>query len=531
MDIVIKNARIIDGTGNPWFKGELGITGEKIAEIDRSISTRGERVIDAKGLIVAPGFIDVHTHSDATSLMERSALNYISQGVTTSVIGNCGLSAAPLNKRTVKDLLTLVAPDFKGDPTEMWTSFGGYLDFLTFVGSAINVVPLVGHNTIRIAVMGIEERDPSEEELGEMRRLTEQSMREGAFGLSAGLIYVPGIFTKTEELIELCKVVSKYEGIFTIHIRGEGDTGVQAIKEAIEIARTAQVPLEISHFKVEGKRNWGKAQERLRLIEDARSEGVDVTADFYPYTFALTFLHSLFPTWIFREGLEAIPEKLKNPTIREQLREYFRLAGDVVGISEVEDWRTVVLSNPSKPRYKGKSVLEIAEEQRRDVIDTVCELVQSEGLSLGILLLWMSEEDVNIIAKHPLTMVGSDGAVVTSPKEMIHPRYYGTFTKVLGYNVREKRLMGLEEAVRKMTSLPAQRFRLKDRGVLREGNYADCVIFDPERVRDCATIEEPNRLSEGIEYVIVNGTVVFEHGKFVGKYPGKILRKMVKENC
>ncbi|MBS7249677.1 MAG: D-aminoacylase [Candidatus Freyarchaeota archaeon] len=525
MDIVVENARIIDGTGNPWFKGELGITGEKIAEMDRSISTRGERVIDAKGLIVAPGFIDVHTHSDATLLMERSALNYISQGVTTSVIGNCGLSAAPLNKRTVKDLLTLVAPDFRGDPTEMWTSFGGYLDFLTFVGSAINVVPLVGHNTIRIAVMGIEERDPSEEELGEMRRLTEHSMREGAFGLSAGLIYVPGIFTKTEELIELCKVVSKYEGIFAIHIRGEGDTGMQAIKEAIEIARKAQVPLEISHFKAEGKRNWGKAQERLRLIEDARSEGVDVTADFYPYTFALTFLHSLLPTWIFREGLEAIPEKLKNSTIREQLREYFRLAGDVVGISEVEDWRTVVLSNPSKPRYKGKSILEIAEEQRRDVIDTVCELVQSEGLSLGILLLWMSEEDVNIIAKHPLTMVGSDGAVVTSPKEMIHPRYYGTFTRVLGYNVREKKLMGLEEAVRKMTSLPAQKFGLKDRGILREGNYADCVIFDPQRVRDCATIEAPNRLSEGIEYVIVNGTVVFEHRKFVGKYPGKILRK------
>jgi N-acyl-D-amino-acid deacylase len=530
VDLVIKNGRIIDGTGNPWFEGEVGIQGEKIIQIDKRITTKAKRVIDAKGLIVAPGFIDAHTHSDAALLMNRSALNYISQGVTTNVIGNCGISAGPLNKETVHDLLALVAPDFKGDPSELWTTFGGYLDFLQMAGVAINVVPLVGHNNIRIAVMGIDERKPSKNELEEMKRLTEQSMSEGAFGLSAGLIYIPGLFTETEELIELCKVVSKYKGIFTIHVRGEGDTGEKAIQEAIEIARKAGVPLEISHLKSEKSRNWRKVHEKLDLIENARKEGIDVTADFYPYTFALTFLHSLFPTWLFREGLESISEKLGDATVREQLKEFFRVAGDVIGISEQEDWRTVILSNPSNPDYKGKSILEIAEEQQKEVIDTVCDLVQSEGISLGVLLLWMCEEDVDEIAKHSLTMVGSDGAVVASMSEMVHPRYYGTFPRVLGYQVREKKLMRLEEAIRKMTSFPAQRFGLLDRGVLREGNYADISIFDPEIVIDRATIAEPNRLSEGIEYVIVNGTLVFEHGRFNEVYPGKVLRKLIKEH-
>ncbi|MHA1208668.1 MAG: N-acyl-D-amino-acid deacylase family protein [Candidatus Freyarchaeota archaeon] len=471
MDIVIKNGRIIDGTGNPWFKGEVGIEGDKIVEISRSVSSEAERIIDAKGKFVAPGFIDAHTHSDAAILMNRSALNYISQGVTTNVIGNCGISAGPLNKET-----------------------------------AINVVPLVGHNTIRIAVMGIEERDPSEDELREMKRLTEQSMREGAFGLSAGLIYIPGIFAKTEELVELCSVVSDYGGIFSIHVRGEGDTGVEAIKEAIEIARKTRVPLEISHLKAEGKRNWGKIRERLELIETARSEGVDVTADFYPYTFGLTFLHSLFPTWLFKDGLDSIPAKLRNPAVREKLRDYLKSAGETIGISKPEDWHSVVLSNPSRQEYKGKSIMEIAENQGKDIIDTICDIIQSEGISVGILLLSMSEEDVDEIARHPLTMVGSDGAVSSSENEMIHPRYYGTFTRVLGRQVREKKLITFEEAIRKMTSFPAQKFGLQDRGILREGMYADCVIFDPEKVMDRATIAEPSNLSEGVEYVIVNGT-------------------------
>jgi len=471
LDIVIKNGRIIDGTGNPWFKGEVGIEGDKIVEISRSVSSEAERIIDAKGKFVAPGFIDAHTHSDAAILMNRSALNYISQGVTTNVIGNCGISAGPLNKET-----------------------------------AINVVPLVGHNTIRIAVMGIEERDPSEDELREMKRLTEQSMREGAFGLSAGLIYIPGIFAKTEELVELCSVVSDYGGIFSIHVRGEGDTGVEAIKEAIEIARKTRVPLEISHLKAEGKRNWGKIRERLELIETARSEGVDVTADFYPYTFGLTFLHSLFPTWLFKDGLDSIPAKLRNPAVREKLRDYLKSAGETIGISKPEDWHSVVLSNPSRQEYKGKSIMEIAENQGKDIIDTICDIIQSEGISVGILLLSMSEEDVDEIARHPLTMVGSDGAVSSSENEMIHPRYYGTFTRVLGRQVREKKLITFEEAIRKMTSFPAQKFGLQDRGILREGMYADCVIFDPEKVMDRATIAEPSNLSEGVEYVIVNGT-------------------------
>jgi len=525
LDIVIKNGRIIDGTGNPWFKGEVGIEGDRIVEISRSVSSKAERIIDAKGKFVAPGFIDAHTHSDAAILMNRSALNYISQGVTTNVIGNCGISAGPLNKETVHDLLALVAPDFKGDPTELWTTLGEYLDFLQMAGPAINVVPLVGHNTIRIAVMGIEERDPSEDELREMKRLTEQSMREGAFGLSAGLIYIPGIFAKTEELVELCSVVSDYGGIFSIHVRGEGDTGVEAIKEAIEIARKTRVPLEISHLKAEGKRNWGKIRERLELIETARSEGVDVTADFYPYTFGLTFLHSLFPTWLFKDGLDSIPAKLRDPAVREKLRDYLKSAGETIGISKPEDWHSVVLSNPSRQEYKGKSIMEIAENQGKDIIDTICDIIQSEGISVGILLLSMSEEDVDEIARHPLTMVGSDGVVSSSENEMIHPRYYGTFTRVLGRQVREKKLITFEEAIRKMTSFPAQKFGLQDRGILREGMYADCVIFDPEKVMDRATIAEPSNLSEGVEYVIVNGTVVFEQGRFTEKYPGRVLRK------
>ena len=525
MDVIIKNCQIVDGTGEQGYKGEIGIINNKIVKIEKEISNSATTTIDAKGHIVAPGFIDAHTHADLAVIIDKSAFNYLSQGVTTVVIGNCGFTAAPINKETVSDLLSLVGLDINVDLTELWTSFGDYLNFLRRSRIAINFIPLVGQGTLRIAVMGLKKRDPTDQELQEMKILMEESMEAGAFGLSAGLEYMPGSSTKTEELMEICKIVSKYNGIFAVHIRNEGDLGMEATKEVIDVARRTKVKLELSHIKMDGKRNWGKTRERLELIESARSEGIDVTGDVHPYTFCMIMLHALFPDWLFSDGLENAHEKLKNPDIQEKLKDYYKHGTSMLAPSDNEDWDNVILATSSNPKYKGKSVFRIAEENQQDIIATLSEIIQSDGVSTYVILTSMFEDDIVEIIKHPLVMIVSDGEVVSPKNDKIHPRFYGTYPRVLGRYVREKKIISLEEAIRKMTSFPAKRFGIQDRGILKEGNVADIVIFDPDKIIDRATMKEPNKLSEGIEYVIVNGKLVFDHGKFKRKYPGQILNR------
>jgi N-acyl-D-amino-acid deacylase len=528
LDIIIRNGRLIDGTGNPWFKGDIGIKEKKISKITtRNIEAidSNTKIIDAKNLIVSPGFIDIHTHSDLAPLTDKSAYNYLTQGVTTNVIGNCGFSPAPINKNTMGDLLSLVDPNLNIDLTSLWRSYGDFLDFFESGRFSLNFIPLVGHGTIRISVMGVEERAPTQKEMEEMKNLTRESMKSGAYGMSAGLEYIPGLCSKREELIELCKIVGKYHGIFTIHIRNEGDLAIDATNEAIEIAKRANVPLELSHVKIDGKRNWGYAHERLDLIEKARLEGLDVTGDVYPYTFCMTGLHALFPQWFISEGIENIHEKLLIPKIQKKLKEHFKNGTSSLAPRTEEDWNLIILTNSNNPQYKGKSILQISKENQKNILETLSKIIKIDGLSSYIILNCMDEQDVEDFAKDPFIMVGSDGMVHRKDDDKGHPRHFGTYPRFLRLFVREKQLMTLEEAIRKMTSFPAQKLGIHDRGILRENNYADVTIFDPKTITDNATMMEPNKLSEGVKFVIINGKLVLENGKFKRKYPGFLLRK------
>ena len=524
MDIIIRNGKIIDGTGNPWFYADIGIENERIVKIRRNLEENSGKEIDAGEMIACPGFIDAHTHSDLAAITDKSAFNYITQGVTTNVIGNCGWTAAPINQKTVKDLLSLVAPDLNVDLTKLWQSFGDFLNFLDGTRFSINLAPLVGHGTLRIAVMGVEKRDPTNQELTEMKKLVEESMQSGSFGISAGLEYLPGMFAKPNELIELCKIVSNYNGIFTIHVRNEGDLGKDAIDEAIHIAKEAKIPLQISHLKLDGKNNWGKAHQRLKQLEKARKNGLDVTTDVYPYTFCMTSLHALFPDWLFENGLDNAVKKLNDKNVKKRLREYYRNGTSMLAPSSLEAWNNVILSNAKNPNYTGKSILEVANENNLDIIDTLRDIITTEGIAILVVLKGMNEKDVLEIAQHPLSMVGSDGEVRDIEDDKIHPRYYGTYPRYLRKLVFDGNILRLEEAIRKMTSFPANKFGIKNRGLLKEGFFADITIFDPNNLKDQATLEKPNKKSEGIEFVIINGKIVLENGEMKRKYPGKVLR-------
>ncbi|MFO7794616.1 MAG: N-acyl-D-amino-acid deacylase family protein [Promethearchaeati archaeon] len=524
MDIIIKNGKIIDGTGNPWFYADIGIENERIVKIKQNLDETSEKEIDARGMIVCPGFIDAHTHSDLVAITNKTAFNYITQGVTTNVIGNCGFTAAPINQNTVSDLISLVAPDLDVDLTKLWQSFEDFLNFFDGTRFTINLAPLVGHGTLRIAVMGLEKRMPTPEELTEMKKLIEESMIAGSFGISAGLEYLPGMFAKPSELIELCKVVSNYNGIFAVHVRNEGDLGKDAVDEAIYIAQMAKIPLQISHLKLDGRKNWGKANERLKQLENARENGIDVTTDVYPYTFCMTGIHALFPDWVFENGLDNAVKKLEEEKIKNQLREYYKNGTSMLAPSSSEAWDNVILSNAKNPNYKGKSILKVANENNLDIIDAMRDIITTEGIGMLVALQGMNEKDVIEIAQHPLSMVGSDGEVRDIEDDKIHPRYYGTYPRYLRKLVFDGNILRLEEAIRKMTSFPANKFEIKNRGLIKEGFFADITIFDPNNLKDQATLEKPNKKSEGIEFVIINGKIVLENGDMKRKYPGRVLR-------
>ncbi|TXT64603.1 MAG: D-aminoacylase (Aspartate, glutamate ETC) [Promethearchaeota archaeon] len=525
MDIIIKNGKIVDGTGNPWYFGDIGIKNDKISLIKKNIEKECEHLINAHGKIVCPGFIDAHTHSDLAAITNKAASNYLTQGVTTNVIGNCGWSAAPLNPNTVGDLLSLIAPDINTDLTKLWQSFGDFLDFLEKTRFTINLVPLLGHGTLRIAVMGLDKGKPNNTEMDKMKELVKNGMESGAFGISAGLEYMPGIFTKPKELIELCKMVAIYDGVFSIHIRDEGNLGGEAVDEAIYIAQNANVSLQISHLKLDGKNNWGKAEQRLEQLEKARENGIDVTTDVYPYTFCMTNLHALLPDWLFQKGLENVKMAMKDQKNRSKLKKYYKNGTSMLAPSTLEDWDNVILTNATNMRYKNKSIYQISKENQIDILDALHEVIISEGLAILVVLKGMNEDDVQTIAKHPLSMVGSDGGVSKEEDRKIHPRYYGTYPRYLKKFVLENKILRLEDAIRKMTSFPANKFGIKDRGLLKEGFYADINIFDPKMIKDNATLQEPNKFSEGIEYVIINGKIVLNGGKIKRKYPGRVLRK------
>jgi len=529
---LIKHGKIIDGTGNPWFKADILIDNGYIKEISQDMSNKDvDEIIDASNLIVSPGFIDIHTHSDFTVLFSRGE-NILTQGVTTHVVGNCGFSMTPINPNRSKDdeayeqfksMLSMMDSEFS------FYSLHDYLEGLKKKGIPINIIPLIGHSTLRIYTLGLENKLPTEIEMKEMKGVLEEEMKAGAFGMSTGLDYPPGSFAKTDEIIELCKVVKKYNGIYTTHFRGFPNGLVRATKEAIEIARSG-ISVEISHFKPFGF--WpGDIRKAYKYVEKARANNLDVTFDVFPHASNSTFLLVLVPPWIYLSNNKIdIPgaiETLKQSKIDEDLRNKIYKDMDLISksflkINQHEDWKKVYINAPGSKEYNGKTVYQNAIEKDCDPKQVIIDvLIEQEG-SVNGTYLSMTEEDNIITITHPLTMFASDGRIIpeNDPNYFPNPYANGCFTQVLGKYVREKNLLVLEDAIRRMTSYPAQKLGLKDRGLLREGYCADITIFDPDTIIDKATYENPRLYSEGVAYVFVNGELALKKGSFTGSLSG-----------
>jgi N-acyl-D-amino-acid deacylase len=495
-DILIKNGRIIDGTGNSWFYGDVAIRKGKILAIGNLDPIKAKDVIDAKHMIIAPGFIDVHTHIESDEKKTPTADNFIHDGVTTVITGNCGSSNVDIQK---------------------------YFKFLDSLKVSVNVATFIGHNDVREAVMGTANREPTPNELVKMEGLVEKAMKDGAVGFSTGLIYIPGTYARTDEVISLAKVASKYHGIYTSHIRSESQHVFEAIEEALNVGKQANMPVQISHFKI-GKPYWGQSDKTLNMVRKAREEGMEVTIDQYPYTASSTTLNSIIPSWVLENGRDSLIFRLNDPIIHKKIVE--EMIGDMDKRQRANFDYAVVSNFRADTTYNGKNISEINLLSGRnssiaDEIETILELTKRGGASM--VFHSMDEADVENIMKYPFTMIASDSGIREFGVEVPHPRGYGSNARVLGKYVREKKVIGLEDAIRRMTSLPAQKFGFRNRGLLREGMAADIIIFDPETVNDESTYEKPHAYSTGIQYVIVNGKTTLKQMQHTGVRNGKIL--------
>ncbi|GIQ65567.1 aminoacylase [Paenibacillus cisolokensis] len=509
LDLLIKNGRVVDGTGNPWYFGDVGIKDGLIAATGR-LDQESREVIDAEGKVIAPGFIDGHCHSDLLILDQPFSEVKMQQGVTTEVVGNCGLAPAPYLQKTREQLKSYVASVIGTTEWEwQWETIGEYIDVLSKSRPSENVATYVAHGALRISVMGFENRPATESELQDMKALLEEGMRAGALGLSIGLLYAPGSYTKREELAELCKVVAKYNGLLATHIRGEGNNLLSSVKEVIWIAEQSGVSLHVSHLKAAGAANWGKIEDAIGLIEDARSRGMDVTCDVYPYNAGSTMMTTILPPWALEGGIPAVLERLEDRSVRERIkRELRREQEDWDNLIHSTGWQSVYISAARTAEgraLEGKHMLEISEMMGKDPEDAMMELLIRERGNLSIVYFHMSEADVRKVIAYDKSLIASDslGCVTGKP----HPRSYGTFPKVFAKYVREEKLLTLEQAVRKVSSFPASRFKLGKRGLLVPGYAADLVVFDPDTIRDTATYQEPIRFPDGISCTIVNGKV------------------------
>lgn len=520
--MVIRNGVVIDGTGSPPFLADVGVKDGMIAKIGDLSGARAEVVVDAGRSVVAPGFIDLHNHSEVSIFALPTADNYVLQGVTTLVVGNCGFSPAPLTERNA-EIVEEVRERYP-DVRVGWKSFREYLEALDSLEKSVNVAVLVGFGAIRSAVMGFEDARPTASQLGEMKELVEEAMSAGAFGMSTGLIYTPQSFAGTGELVELCRVVSRHGGIYATHLRDEGLGLVDSVMEAVNVGRSSGCPVEISHLKSAGRPAWGLVNEALRLIEYYGGRGLDVSADAYPYTATSTALSAVLPQWVREGGTRRMLERISEPGTLARIAEELERRG-VMGGRYVEWWQVVVSWSLKHAGLEGRSIEEISREWGLDPVRTVVKLLtDDEGLTEAVFHI-LSEEDVKRVLRSPYTAVGSDGSVKRLGEGRPHPRSYGTFPRVLAKYVREERVLSLPEAVRKMTSMPARKLRLWDRGIIRPGMRADIVVFNPYTIRDTATFANPHSYPRGIEYVMVNGVLVVEDGRHTGRRPGRLLRR------
>lgn len=498
-DCIIRNGKLIDGTGNQWQYKDVAIQGNKIVAVGNLKNWKATKEIDAKGLVVAPGFIDVHGHLEGGETRNPLASNFLYDGVTTVVTGNCGGSA---------DNLTT------------------YFNQLDSIGMAINIASLIGHNTIRKQVMGTANRHATEAEMQQMERIAAQAMQDGAVGMSTGLIYIPGTYAPTEEIVRLAKVVASKGGIYASHIRNEENQVVDAVNEAIQIGRAAKIPVEISHFKISGQNNWGRSKETLPLVVDARKEGIEVTIDQYPYTASSTQLSVLLPDWVLSDGQDSIFARLKNPIIRK------RVAGEIIAILKergIKHFTYAVVANyKADSSYNGKDIEAINllrgnKHKALDEAETIIQMMEQGGAQM--IYHGMNESDVKAIMQYPFNMFASDAGIAMKGYGKPHPRAYGTNTRVLGRYVRTMGVLSLEEAIRRMTSLPANTFNIEKRGTLQEGYFADIVVFDADEVTDMATFEEAHQYAKGFKYIWVNGLMSMDLGVQMPVKNGKAIRK------
>lgn len=532
-DVVIINGHIIDGTGSPWYSGQIGIRAGRIAAIgnlenDPRKQSR-TRIIDAKGMVVAPGFIDMLGQSEMTMLVDPRLPSKIYQGITTEVTGE-GNSAGPVNAailaadRASYQHLKIV-PD--------WTTLGGYFARIERQGMGINLASYVGATTVRRMVLGDSDVQPTPEQLKAMQALVDQAMREGAVGLSTALQYAPAPYAKTDELIALASVAGKYGGIYASHMRSEGDAVLDSIDESVRIGREGHLPVEIWHLKAAGKANWGRMPQIVARIEAARAAGVDISANTYAYTAWFNTFSAFIPPWAHDGGDAQLIERLKDPATRARIRKDM--------LDPKSDWdnewqeipspraiQIAVVQNPELLPLQGKRLSEVAAMWKEDPIDALCDILIKDKAYTNVAVFGMNEQDVALALKQPWVSIDNDSQGASPDgllgQEHPHPRAYGTFPRILRKYVREEHVLTLEDAIRKFTALPAQRMRFTDRGVLKAGMWADVVIFDPATIRDLATFEKPNQLSVGMEYVLVNGVPVVADGKMTGALPGKVLR-------
>ncbi len=526
-DLVIRNGRVVDGTGNPWFYADVAVRGDRIAVVGK-IAGAGAREIDAKGLIVAPGFIDMHSHSDLLLLEDGNAQSKIRQGVTTEILGE-GDSAGPFQGK-------IAAGDATDRETVRWGRLAGYFDAVERAGVSTNVASYVGLNNIWRSVMGESFERPTAEQIGQMKALVEEAMQDGARGLSSQVMMPPGSLATKDDIVELCKTIAPYGGIYSTHIRNEGDGVFEAVKEAIEIGERAGVPVDVIHLKIADQKFWGRMNEVVALIEAARRRGVNVQANVYPYTRGNNNLVSIIPPWAHEGGTPRLLERLKDAAMRERMKKDIRAGIDgwynhysAVG----GDWSRMLVSGDN--RFQGLTMdrvmaLRMKDKSRADLLDELFDLLIEENGSVGTVYAHHTEEDMNLALVQPWCSIGSDGSAFATEGALRrgnpHPRSFGTFPRVLGVYVRERGLLPLEDAVRKMTSLNAAKIGIFDRGLLRPGQFADITLFDPQKVIDRSTYTEPFQYSEGIEYVIVNGQTVLDRGQHTGARPGRALRRI-----
>jgi N-acyl-D-amino-acid deacylase len=532
LELAILGGTVLDGTGKAPFAADLGIQGDRIVKVGRIKKGEALKEIEARGDMVAPGFIDTHSHSDLMVLNEPEILPKLMQGITTELLGQDGIGAAPIRREQAAAWRQYLS-GLSGDPPIAWDweSLDEYAERIAGVVPGLNEVLLVPMGNVRLTVMGMEDEPADEGQIRAMENEIRKGLEEGAVGISLGMIYPPCTYFRRAEMVRLFRACAERGGFLVVHTRSGGDRVLEATEEIIALAEEGEVPLHISHFKVSGKRNWSKMRQALEILEKAKRGGMDIGFDIYPYTAGSTMFMAILPPWALEGGVEKMLQRLRDPQVRRKLSDQFLqpapkdpTAPGWENHANLIGWENLMISSVSRPEHQswvGRFVSDIAKTLQRDPAETALDILLEEEGRVGMISFLMTEENVIMGMKHPLAMICTDGLLGGNP----HPRVYGTYPRILGRYVREARIMDLEEAIPKMTSLPARRLGLNDRGIIAEGKAADLVIFDPDEVLDRATYENPRQYPVGIRHVLVNGVHSVADGKFTGKRGGRVLRR------